>query len=77
MNKLTFCDMFFFTKVLPMEETLFQLPCEAQRIPHVCLCHWLSKFCRNSLLAVYLGCPAPLAGMPPFALAANTALVKT
>ena len=60
-----------------MEETLFQLLGEEQRIPHVCLCHWPSKFCRSSLLAVYLECPTLLEGMPPFALAANTVIVKS
>lgn len=58
-------------KDLPVEETLFRLLGEEQRNLHECLCHWLSKFYKNNLLAVCWGFPALLGGRHPSALAAN------
>ena len=63
--------------MLPMEEKLFQLPGEEQRNLHECLYHLLSKFCRSSLLAVYLRFPTLQEDMPPFALPEIIVIAKS
>ncbi len=63
-------------KDLPVEETLFQLLGEEQRNLHECLCHWLSRFYKNNLLAVCWECPTLLGGRHPSALAAIKVIIK-
>jgi hypothetical protein len=64
-------------KNLPVEEKLFQLPGEEQRIHHEYLYHWLSKFCRNSLLAVCLQFPTLQDDKPLFALPESIVIGKS